>query len=376
MRDESVITVLGGGPAGCAAAITLKRYVPEMIVKLICMQPNAAFDIPAVGETLSPGVLPLLDYLGLAEDFVRQRHLPAGGTASVWGTDHLIERNYLFSAHGTGWHLNRSDFDVWLLEKAESAGVDCIRATAKAAVHSEQRWTIHLDSKENVTSSVVIDATGRVGWLARQKGSRPQRDDMLVANVRWYLHDQPEQCTAGALVETTPEGWWYSATLPAQRAVAMFMTDADLRSKSSWDERLAAAPVTSSRLASWHSTGQSAMRPANSQHTPITVGEGWVPAGDAAVAFDPISSLGIGFALRSGMEAARVAAAAVEGDSIAASSYATLISRIYSDYRKRLLSIYRQEDRWPESVFWKRRRTMTCSIAQNRSDENRIERGN
>ena len=47
------------------------------------------------------------------------------------------------------------------------------------------------------------------------------------------------------------------------------------------------------------------------QLTPTVTADGWV---DAAAAFDPISSLGIGFSLRSGMEAPRVAAAAIERD--------------------------------------------------------------
>ena len=74
-------------------------------------------------------------------------------------------------------------------------------------------------------------------------------------------------------------------------------------------------------------------------------------AGDAAAAFDPISALGIGFSLRSGMEAARVAAAATEEDAGPAAAYAASITRIYEDYRSRLHGIYSQEQRWPDLVL-------------------------
>ena len=99
----------------------------------------------------------------------------------------------------------------------------------------------------------------------------------------------------GALVESCPDGWWYSASLPGQRGVAMFMTDQDLRAQASWEERLAAAPTTRSRLADWETTGESAIRAAHSQCAQNAAGAGWVVAGDAAAAFDPISSMGIGF---------------------------------------------------------------------------------
>ena len=98
------------------------------------------------------------------------------------------------------------------------------------------------------------------------------------------------------------------------------------------------------------------MRAANSQLSPVVATDGWVAAGDAAAAFDPISALGIGFSLRSGMEAARVAVAAAEGDDDdAAAAYTASVTRIYEDYRARYHGIYLQERRWPDAPFWARR---------------------
>jgi flavin-dependent dehydrogenase len=328
--------------------------VPELRVALIDMQAIAA--VPAAGETLSPGVLPLLKYLGIDEDFLRAGHLPARGTASAWGTAQVFERDYLFTGRGVGWHLDRRSFDHWLLNQAEAAGAEYIRARATHASRMGSQWRIELNKKsEAVTAEAIIDATGRAAWLTRRQGSFPHRDDALVGEVRWYVHGQSERHTAGALIEATPDGWWYSATLPGQRGVAMFMTDADLQKGTNWEERLAIAPVTSARLAAWNATGETTMRIANSQQSRTVAGDGWVCAGDAAAAFDPISSLGIGFALRSGMEAARVAAAATEQHFGPATDYRNSIHKIYVDYRMRLHSIYEREMRWPQARFWIRR---------------------
>src|ERR1700730_12406129 len=124
------IAIVGGGPAGWAAALTLRRYLPNLSATLVTRPVSSVVDAPTVGETLSPGVLPLLNYLGLREKFLRLGQLPSGGTASAWGSRHLIERNYLFPGRGHGWHLDRSRFDAWLLTNAEDAGIHCIRSRA------------------------------------------------------------------------------------------------------------------------------------------------------------------------------------------------------------------------------------------------------
>src|SRR5436309_331157 len=53
------VLVVGGGPAGCAAALTLLKYSPLSVAVVECSD----YDQTRVGETVSPGVQPLLGYL-------------------------------------------------------------------------------------------------------------------------------------------------------------------------------------------------------------------------------------------------------------------------------------------------------------------------
>ena len=349
---QAAVAVVGAGPAGCAAALTLRRYLPELTVVMIAPLP---IDGPSAGETLSPGVLPLLNYLGIQERFLEMGQLPAFGTASAWGSERVFERSYLLSGRGAGWHLDRTRFDAWLLAQTKAAGAEHIygRALLKNAILSDGLWRIEIEGGQTAFAGSIIDASGRSAQLARQRGSTPRRDDALVASICWYRHYEAERSAEGALVESVPDGWWYSATLPGQRAVAMFMTDSDLLCQGGWEDRLVQAPATRGRLKAWQSTGKTAVRAAHSQLTPTVAAEGWVAAGDAAAAFDPISSLGIGFALRSGMEAARVATA--EREDAPAAAYRASIANIYADYRTRLRGIYKSERRWPQLPFWARR---------------------
>jgi flavin-dependent dehydrogenase len=355
-RLPTSIAILGGGPAGSAAALTLRRYLPDLAVTLVNPPAASQGEVAAVGETLSPGVLPLLDYLGLRDGFLGLGQLPAGGTASAWGGEQVVERSYLFTGRGHGWHLDRARFDAWLLARAKDAGTHCVRSRAVGAVRTESGWRIELEGDGHLMTGAVVDATGRSAWLSRQQGAAPRRDDRLVADARWFVHDVREASAEGALVESTPDGWWYSATLPGGRGVAMFMTDSDLRPGAAWRDRLVAAPATGRRLADWRPSGQAAIRAAHSQYAERVVGERWVAAGDTAAAFDPLSALGIGFALRSGSEAARVAVASIDDDRETAAAYAASVEGIYAEYRARLAAIYGLERRWPESPFWARRR--------------------
>ncbi|HEY0037844.1 MAG TPA: hypothetical protein VGB66_14205, partial [Longimicrobium sp.] len=327
---DVTVAVVGAGPAGCAAALTVRRYLPEMRVALVSAP---AGEGPAAGETLSPGVLPLLEYLGLRGEFLDAGHLPAGGTASAWGSPHVVDRSYLFTGRGTGWHLDRARFDAWMLGRAEAAGAIVVhgRALAPGAGRSASGWRLEMEGGGTLEARAVVDATGRPAQFARRQGVRPRRDDALVAEIRWFVDHEPRRVSEGALVETVPDGWWYTASLPDGRAVAMFMTDSDLLRQSAWEARLEGAPATVRRVERWRAAGETAVRAANSQLSPVVAGDGWVAAGDAAAAFDPISALGIGFALRSGMEAARVAAAAAEGDDGPAEDYAASVARIYDD---------------------------------------------
>lgn len=347
------IAILGAGPAGCAAALTLRRFVPALSVAIVARPDGDA--VPAVGETLSPGVRPLLHYLGIAPAFERRGHLACGGTASAWGSAEVQERSYLFSGRGRGWHLDRAAFDAWLRDEAAAAGATLIAARLHGAARADDVWRIELDDGTALRAGAIVDATGRAAWLLKRQEAAIRRDDALVAEARWFAHDDDEAVSAGALVEAMPDGWWYSASLPGRRGVAMFMTDVDLRLNGCWDERLARAAATRRRLCRWRATGATAIRAAHSQCATTVTGDGWVAAGDAAAGFDPIAAMGIGFSLRSGVEAARVAAAMLDDELQFAVAYDRSMQRIYADYRARLGAVYAGERRWPGEPFWARR---------------------
>jgi flavin-dependent dehydrogenase len=368
------VLIAGGGPAGCAAALTLRRWLPEIPVVLL-ERPASGGCTPSLGESLPPGIVPLLDYLGLKEQFLAANHLPACGTSSAWGDDQPLHRPYLFSAMGHGWQIDRGLFDTWLREQAEASGALLLRANVIGVTRLDQGVRLQLGDASlttSITADVVIDASGRSARLARALGAKVTAADELTAVARWYtVPGDAARSSDGALIASLPEGWWYAALLPNGQGVLALMSDAATFRRESndidrfWHRCCEDSPAIFERVRRWRPTGSRQTRRAGSQHTEPVVGASWVAAGDAAAAFDPLASLGIGFAISSGIAAARVAAAHLDDDPAPGADYIRAVRTTVADYQRRLSSFYAMEHRW-DSGFWRTRQQPDTARSESR----------
>jgi 2-polyprenyl-6-methoxyphenol hydroxylase-like FAD-dependent oxidoreductase len=84
-------------------------------------------------------------------------------------------------------------------------------------------------------------------------------------------------------------------------------------------------------------------------------GNGWVACGDAAAAYDPVSSHGIATAIASGQDAAEAVFFSLQGDSEPLARYDDRVRRSYFHCMRLRREVYSQERRWPDSQFWNRR---------------------
>jgi flavin-dependent dehydrogenase len=98
-----------------------------------------------------------------------------------------------------------------------------------------------------------------------------------------------------------------------------------------------------------------AVRAAASHCLDRAAGDGWIAVGDAACAFDPLSSAGIVTGLRSGLEAAREIAGIAGTAGSAPAEYDARVQRRFAAYLDGRREQYALEARWPESAFWQRR---------------------
>jgi 2-polyprenyl-6-methoxyphenol hydroxylase-like FAD-dependent oxidoreductase len=230
--------VAGGGPAGAAAALVLARAGRSVL--LAEARPGGF----KVGESLPPGVRPLLRDLGVLERFERDRHLPAHGTSAAWGGGEPRGVDFIFDPNGQGWHVDRGRFDALLRDAAREAGAQVREGLALQDLRRERAaaWKVRLgcggtagagSAAYRGTGAIearcraIVDATGRRPAMPRRVGARRHRLDRLVAMYA-VVRAAGGDVDARTLVEAVPGGWWYTALVPDDRRVVAFLTDGDL----------------------------------------------------------------------------------------------------------------------------------------------------
>jgi flavin-dependent dehydrogenase len=366
--------VLGAGPGGSAAAAESARHGLRTALAV-----RDGGQRGNIGECLPPGIRPELEKAGLWEEFLKAGHAPSAGIRSVWGREEPSDRDFVFSPYGAGWHVDRSRFDAMMRSNAERCGAQAIDCrTLRGIARTAAGWRLDLATdggQRSVTGALVIDATGRASAFARRAGVKRRMLDSLTGVAGYFaLRENADSVEPVLMVEAVENGWWYTAPLPEGRLIAVFLTDAGHIQRAGLtqaDRWLALLQATAQqyRRVDVHGgalDGDIRILPAESSFLEQLAGEAWIAAGDAAAAFDPLSSQGIISAVASGHAAGQTAAAWLGGDARAPQAYADAARHKYAEYLAHREAYYRIERRWPSSGFWSSRQAPPVALAVNR----------
>lgn len=343
--------VIGAGTAGAVIARQLHR---AGLATLLVGRPGAGL---RPGESLPGAARPLLRDLGLLSVLDHSAPLPNLGNLVSWDSDTLQPTDFIQDPHGLGWHLDRPRFDACLLEAARSDGVLHIEAQVNRVQRLPEGWRVGTQAGD-FNAGFVVDASGRHGVLRRRLGLARISDTPLVA-VYASARDAHEDHRT--LLEATPEGWWYSACLPGGRRIAVLHTDAGNASRlihtpSLWHQALAGTRYLQHWCRASENWSPLSATGAGGGALCTAQGHDWLAVGDAALAFDPLSSQGIFNALYTALRGAQAVVAHHRGDQLGAQAYSGQLHQVREHYLRRVQYYYQAQTRWPQAHFWRLRR--------------------
>ncbi|MGF1515828.1 MAG: NAD(P)/FAD-dependent oxidoreductase [Elainellaceae cyanobacterium] len=345
--------IIGAGPAGCAAAIALARSGFQVL--LIEALP---FPRHRPGESLHPGVEPIFEALGVAEQVNAAGFLRHMGHRVAWEPVHkpvcepvcepangLVNgpaqsvqlQPFGRDARGEwlGYQAERAPLDAILLRQAIAQGTTVWQPCRVRAPVIEGGQLVGLETDHGpVQARYILDGTGRSQWLSRQLG------------LRFVLHSHALRvrygyavCSAGPnpydvpLMQRDTDGWtWLARVSPNRCAWVRLRFDGGDPGGDWRPPQLDFYPA-----------GPSKGEDVTWRICEDLAGDSWFLLGDAAFILDPAASHGVLKALMTGMQAAHLVTDCLRGrlsGAIAARQYAQWLRTWFEGDARRLRELY------------------------------------
>lgn len=292
------IAILGAGPAGCCAALRLLTlgYHVALIERHV-------FPRPQIGESLSPGIWNILDYIGAASALAESPLLHDLPARTIWENPEPL----LTGPRGQGVMVDRAEFDARLLALAQTRGARVIQPGQVQSIMGEpDAWCLQVLSDGRalqVNARLILDATGRAGQRA------PRRLPTAPATVALWTHIAGQGMPRETCIEAIATGWLWGAPLPAgPYRIMAFFDPASLKGhQPDGLEKLFRLSLADSQLLT-HAASASFDSPVRAcSATPYLDLEPWrsgyIKLGEAALALDPLSSSGVEKALHLTLQA-------------------------------------------------------------------------
>ncbi len=340
MTTTHDVLVLGGGPAGSAAAGYLAKAGYHVALVERAKHPRYQ-----VGESLIPHFWRYVEGLGAVDTIEGEGFLRKAGGTMYWSGE---LRQFAFKDMGypkPAMHVERDRFDELLFRHAGTLGVELFEEHNVVRADPSREGCVvvartSLGEERTFRGRYLIDATGQTGVLAKKLRLRTVDTGFRYIAIWGYfqgsrfvdidgeVHEESERGRIGptTLVASLDggggksDGWAWNIQLRKTSSVGLVIGADRVGSADKKDleqyfqETIRRLPYMSHMLAdASFEAGSLRVHRDYSYRTSAFSGPGFLLAGDAGVFVDPIFSQGVQYAFYSGLLASIAAAGALEG---------------------------------------------------------------
>ncbi|NET55652.1 MAG: hypothetical protein F6K47_05630 [Symploca sp. SIO2E6] len=328
------VVIVGRGIAGLCLSVFLQRKGIEHFLVVKEMQQK----VIALAETLPPSAVAMIQQLGLREVFEESALEKTLGYHSLWGSPKVQDVNFYFQhPYNYGLKLDKQ----LLLEKLESCldSHKCVQC--KNWSWKEEDRCIRVNSAEKVFDlygRIFVDATGRKKALLRKLGIGSTVHDQQIAFSCHLPRIRHPKIKHGVFTEAFKGGWGIVSTLDQRTNVMTLYAEKGspqswkMREYHHWQTLLSDTQILQAFLPG-EVLSPVFVSAANSICTNEIAGSDWLALGDAAIAFDPLSSHGIANAVYTAWQAAEAIEERLGSDS-------DLALKVYSEKLRKIFGAY------------------------------------
>ncbi len=354
MSTTVEICVLGGGPAGSTIARQLVRLGHEVL-----LIESAEFPRAHPGESLSAGVLPLLENLGLRTLVEDAGLLQPHRLRARWGPSPEPTSNL-----ASGFQVDRGEFDGLLLQAARAAGVQIWQpARAQRPARRAGAWQLSIDragQHRELRAHFLIDASGRRALLGG--GRQAYAPATLALHGCWQ--NCPLAAEQTAILEAAPTHWLWGGPLPGRRfSCSIFLDRRHLLSAGKVSpeaayRRLLAASESLRGCLQGRLVSAVAARDVTPTYATSPAGPTFLRVGDANFSIDPLATQGVQNALTGACQGSIVVHTLLtqpQNQAAALAFYQARQQEAVQQHRRTAAHFYAELNCWLHQPFWRER---------------------